>query len=429
MRLSPLPHYRAIGALQFRTLKRHHAVMSKVTNPTDVISGAGSSSNSFGITSEDVATAPPAPADPDVRKISLYSLSDEDLAAMLAGWGEKKFRLKQIRDFIYGDNPVTDIADMHTLPKALRAKLLEHVTLGGMEVAHEQQSKDGTQKRLWRCHDDALIESVLMPYDTRRRTACISSQVGCAMGCTFCATGQMGFSRHLSEGEIFEQAARFAAELRARDERLSNVVFMGMGEPFRNYDAVLGAARRIMRDLGIGARHITISTVGLVPQIRRFADECKETGLEIKLAISLHEATDQKRSAIMPVNRKHSIDELLEACRYYVQQSGRRITFEWALIAGQNDNAETAAALAKRLRGLKCHVNLIPLNPTKGFDGKPTSLPRAEEFIAVLGKAGIPATVRVRRGIDIDAGCGQLADAASKEKAKTKLEVKIRNQE
>ena len=245
------------------------------------------------------------------------------------------------------------------------------------------------------------------------------------MGCTFCATGQMGFSRHLSEDEIFEQAARFASELRAKDERLSNIVFMGMGEPFRNYDSVMGAARRIMMDLGIGARHITISTVGLVPQIRQFADECKEESLQISLAISLHESNDKARSAIMPVNRKHNLDELISACKYYVQTSGRRISFEWALIAGQNDDAETARDLAKRLKGLDCHVNLIPLNPTKGFDGRPSSLPDAEEFISILAKHKIPATVRVRRGIDIDAGCGQLADAASKDKAAERLEIKL----
>ena len=199
---------------------------------------------------------------------------------------------------------------------------------------------------------------------------------------------------------------------------------MGMGEPFRNYDAVLGAARRIMSELGVGARHITISTVGLVPQIRRFADECAETGLEVKLAISLHESDDAARSAIMPVNRRWQLDELLDACHYYVQRSGRRLTFEWALIHGKNDDAATAKRLARRLQGLKCHVNLIPLNPTRGFAGQPSVLSRAEEFIAELGRHGIPATVRVRRGIDIDAGCGQLADGASKERAAERAEAK-----
>ena len=347
--------------------------------------------------------------------VNLYGLHDEEMVRMLGEWGQPKFRAKQLKSWLYDAPAVTHIDEMTNLPKALRAKLAEHTTLGEMSVAHQQESSDGTRKRLWQCHDDALIESVLMPYADNRRTACISSQVGCAMGCTFCATGQMGFKRDLTETEIFEQAARFAAELREKDERLSNVVFMGMGEPFRNYDAVLGAARRIMTDLGIGARHITISTVGLVPQIRRFADECAATGLEVKLAISLHESTDEKRSSIMPVNRRWQLDELIDACHYYVQQSGRRITFEWALISGKNDDAATAKRLATRLRGLKCHVNLIPLNPTRGFDGRPSSLPNAEAFIKVLESNGIPATVRVRRGIDIDAGCGQLADAASKE--------------
>jgi 23S rRNA (adenine2503-C2)-methyltransferase len=183
----------------------------------------------------------------------------------------------------------------------------------------------------------------------------------------------------------------------------------------------LGAARRIISELGIGARHLTISTVGLVPQIRRFADE----GLAIGLAISLHESSDDARSAIMPVNRRYDLEELLDACRYYVDTSGRRISFEWALIAGRNDDRESAQQLAQLLKGLNCHVNLIPLNPTNGFDGAPTSLPNADKFVAVLGKYGIPATVRVRRGIDIDAGCGQLAEAASKEKAAERLRQKL----
>jgi len=241
------------------------------------------------------------------------------------------------------------------------------------------------------------------------------------MGCTFCATGQMGFTRDLTPDEIFEQAARFATELKAKDERLSNIVFMGMGEPFRNYDAVVGAAKKIMDKLGIGARHITISTVGLVPEIRKFADLCADEGVQLSLAISLHQSTDEARSAIMPVNRKHNLESLMEACKYYVSRSGRRITFEWALIAGENDSKAEARRLGQLLKGLKCHVNLIPLNPTRGFGGAPSS--NAEAFIAELGKHGVPATCRVRRGIDIDAGCGQLADAASKERVVAKQEL------
>jgi len=242
------------------------------------------------------------------------------------------------------------------------------------------------------------------------------------MGCTFCATGQMGFSRQLTSDEIFEQAARFAIELKSRGERLSNVVFMGMGEPFRNFDAVMDAVRRIRSDLGIGSRHITISTVGLVPEIRKFADLCAEENLSLQLAISLHQSSDAARSAIMPVNRKYDLTQLLEACRYYEARCGRRITFEWALIAGENDSTEEAEALGKLLRGIKCHVNLIPLNPTKGYGGAPSG--NAQAFVAQLGWSGIPATVRVRRGIDIDAGCGQLAEEASKEAAKRRLEAK-----
>jgi len=371
--------------------------------------------------STDTVSAVDAGEPAKAARINLYGLHDDELAALLKEWGQPKFRAKQLKKWLYGETPAASVDEMHNLPKALRMQLSEHTTLGEMVVAHQQESRDGTRKRLWRCADGALIESVLMPYADRRRTACISSQVGCAMGCTFCATGQMGFSRDLSEGEIFEQAARFSAELRAQGERLSNVVFMGMGEPFRNYDAVLGAVRRLMSELGIGARHITISTVGLAPEVRRFADE----GLEVSLAISLHESDDMRRSAIMPVNRRYALDELLDACRYYVQRSGRRISFEWALIAGQNDDADSARRLASRLQGLKCHVNLIPLNPTKGFDGQPTALPDADRFIEVLGARGIPATVRVRRGIDIDAGCGQLAEEASKDKARQRLEAKL----
>ena len=252
--------------------------------------------------------------------------------------------------------------------------------------------------------DGQLIESVLMPYDDDRRTACISTQAGCAMGCVFCATGQMGFARHLTDAEILEQAVHFAQQLRSEGERLSNVVLMGMGEPFHNYENSLTAVRRLMSELGIGARHITISTVGLVPQIRRFADE----GLQVRLAISLHAATDEERAALLPVNRRYPLTDLMDACRYFVEKTGRRISFEWALIAGKNDTVSQAQALGRLLHGLMCHVNLIPLNPTGGFAGRPSDQSAAKQFIEVLAEYGVPATVRVRRGIDIDAGCGQL---------------------
>ena len=350
------------------------------------------------------------------ERANLHALDRDGLAALLTSWGEPGYRSKQLHSWIY-ERGVTDFDTMLNLPKDLRARLQQSATIGSLSVEREQHSRDGTRKRLWRCSDDSLIEAVLMPYEDGRRTACISSQVGCAMGCVFCATGQMGYRRQLAADEIFEQAARFACELRARDERLSNVVFMGMGEPFRNFDAVLAATRRILRELGLGSRRVTISTVGLAPEIRRFADVCAEEQLDVKLAISLHQATDARRTATMPVNRRYPLEELMAACRYYVERSGRRVTFEWALIDGENDSVEEAQRLSTLLRGLKAHVNLIPLNPTRGFGGRPASLRSAERFTHALNLRGIAATVRVRRGIDIDAGCGQLADAASKEAA------------
>lgn len=335
--------------------------------------------------------------------IDLYDLDRDGLDALLRSWGEPRYRAGQLWGWLHARR-VSSFAEMTDLPRALRARLEEETTLGTLTVEAEQRSRDGTIKRLYRLSDGQLVESVLMSYDDGRRTACISSQAGCAMGCVFCATGQMGFSRNLSATEIFEQAHRYAVDLGARGERLSNVVLMGMGEPFHNYDAVLAAVRRILSDLGIGARHVTISTVGLVPQIRRFAEE----GLQVRLAVSLHAATDEARGALMPVNRRWPLAELLDACRYYVERTGRRVTFEWALIAGRNDGPGDAERLGRLLRGLPCHVNLIPLNPTRGYDGKPTTEPDAATFVGVLERFGIPATVRVRRGIDVDAGCGQL---------------------
>lgn len=336
-------------------------------------------------------------------KMNLYELSLDQLGDLLVSWGQPRFRAKQLWSWLY-EKRVSSADEMTNLSKELREKIAAETTLGGLTLAAEQVSKDGTIKRLYRLPDGQLIESVLMEYDDDRRTACISSQAGCAMGCVFCATGQMGFARHLTATEIFEQAMAFARILESRGERLSNVVLMGMGEPFHNYEPVLEAVRRLMHDLGIGARHITISTVGLVPMIRRYADE----GLQVKLAVSLHAATDEERSKLLPVNKRYPLKELISACHYYVEKTNRRMTFEWALIAGENDTEEQARLLGELLHGLHCHVNLIPLNPTAGFDGGPSQMPAVNQFIETLAEYGIPATVRIRRGIDIDAGCGQL---------------------
>ena len=341
--------------------------------------------------------------------INLYELTQPQLADLVAGWGEPRFRAKQIWTWLY-EKRVSTFDAMMNLPKDLRLRLQVETVLGQLQLVTEQVSHDGTVKRLYRLHDGQLIESVLMPYDDDRRTACISTQAGCAMGCVFCATGQMGFARHLTSTEIFEQALWFARDLEAAGDRLSNVVLMGMGEPFHNYDNSLIAIRRLMDDLGIGARHITVSTVGLVPQIRRFSDE----GLQVKLAISLHAATDSERLALLPVNKRWPLNELMDACREYIDKTGRRVTFEWASIQNENDTPEQAHALGLLLKGVLCHVNIIPLNPTGGYHHSPSGVDRVNQFIAILAEYGVSATVRVRRGIDIAAGCGQLKAALIK---------------
>lgn len=335
--------------------------------------------------------------------INLYGLSEVELESKIVEMGQPRFRAKQIVQWIY-EKGATDFDQMTNLPLALRTTLSEHFCFGYLTVDTEQVSQDGTRKRLYRLHDNKLIESVLMPYRDGRRTACISSQAGCAMGCKFCATGQMGFARHLTAEEIFEQAQLFSQELQQQGERLSNIVLMGMGEPFHNYDAVIEAIHLLKDRLGIGARRITVSTVGLVPKIRAFAQE----GLQVKLAISLHSTLDAERTAIMPINRKYPIEELIDACREFVESTNRRITFEYALINGQNDTPEEATRLRNLLQGLMCHVNVIPLNPTAGYEGEPSDPVRVQTFVDILEQGGIPATIRVRRGIDIDAGCGQL---------------------
>jgi len=341
-----------------------------------------------------------------MNKVNLYALDREQLRDLLVKMGEKPFRARQVRDWMYGQR-VDKLAAMRNLPDATIDKLAEVAELGELQLAAQQISRDGTIKRVYQLCDGQLIESVLMPYADGRMTACISSQAGCAMGCVFCATGQMGFSRNLTATEIFEQAMVFARELAARGERLSNVVFMGMGEPFHNYEASLAAVRMLMQRLGIGARHITISTVGLAPQIRRFADE----GLQVKLAVSLHRSDDAQRSQLLPVNRRWDIAALLDACRYYCARRNRRISFEWAAIAGENDTADEARRLGRLLQGMNCHVNIIPLNPTGGYTGLSADSRNIEAFQATLRSFGLGSTVRVRRGIDIAAGCGQLKTA------------------
>ncbi len=275
------------------------------------------------------------------------------------------------------------------------------------EVADDLRSSDGlTRKFLLRLGDGQTIETVAMVYPGRF-TVCVSTQAGCAMGCVFCATGQMGFSRHLRPGEIVAQVLH-ARDALASDGKsgLRNLVLMGMGEPLHNYDSVLTALEIISdtRGLNIGPAKITISTVGVVPGILRLAEEKRGYGL----AVSLHGATDAERSALVPAGKRWPLDELIAACRTYCARTGRRIFFEWTLIAGTNDTPTHARQIGELLAGIDAHVNLIPLNPTGGFAGSATSSPAAAEFQRVLKAAGIPSTVRQRRGIDVAAGCGQL---------------------
>lgn len=336
----------------------------------------------------------------------IYDLSKDELTALIERWGYPSFRADQVWGWLYRAK-ATSYKDMRNIPADLKDQLAAGTRVDGLTIVNELVSSDGeTRKLLLSLNDGQLIETVLMEYDGQRRTACISTQAGCAMACVFCATGQMGFARNLSSGEIVAQAIFIARHLEAANERLSNVVLMGMGEPFHNYNAVLLAVRRMIDPLGlgIGQRHITISTVGLVPAIHKFAEE----GLQTRLAISLHASTDEERSALLPVNKRYPLAEVIAAAKHYSAKTGRRVTFEWALIDGENDTSDQAERLGALLEGMLCHVNLIPLNPTGGYVGRRPNEARIDQFMAVLKQYGIPVTVRVRRGIDIDAGCGQL---------------------
>lgn len=335
----------------------------------------------------------------------LYDLDRATLGSLMEAWDEPSYRTDQLWEWLYV-HLAESFDEMTNLPKSLRRRLAEEATIDVLEVADTVRSDDETtRKDLLRLADGETIEAVLMRYE-RRRTACISTQVGCPMGCPFCATGQMGFRRNLASGEIVAQALHFARELRSMGERLTNVVMMGMGEPLVNYDASLDAIYRLIDPEGfrLGQRHLTLSTVGLVPGIRRLAKE----DLQITLAVSLHAAMDELRDQLVPTNRRYGLDALFEACAYYVERTGRRVSFEWALIQGVNDTPEQARALANRLQGMLAHVNLIPLNPSAGYDGQQPSRDRIAAFTTVLERRRIPYTVRVRRGVEIQAGCGQL---------------------
>lgn len=335
-----------------------------------------------------------------------YQPDREELAELLSS--HPSYRVEQLWKGLYGDGlPIEEIS---TLPKALRSDLAALLP----PALHDRMvtvSKGGeTHKWLWGLDDGDAVETVLMHY-TGRSTVCVSSQAGCAMACGFCATGQEGFRRHLTTGEIVEQVIR--ARTAALPRRLSNVVFMGMGEPLANYDAVWGAIRRIHGDIGLSARHITMSTVGLVPGINKMADE----DLPVSLAVSLHAATDELRTELVPINSRYPISMLAEACQRYVAASGRRLSFEWALIAGVNDTEEQAIALSDLCRELRAHVNLIPLNPTPGYLTVGTDAAGVKQFQQWLLARNTNATIRRNRGTDIDAACGQLRASQTKKQS------------
>ncbi len=358
------------------------------------------------------------------KKTDLLTLSLPQLQQWLKERGQAPFRAKQIYNWLY-KQLVTDFSAMSNLPLALRTMLAEEASIGPMIVKSEMHSKDDrTRKILLELADGKLVESVLMLYPplgegSARATVCVSSQAGCAFGCTFCATGQMGFDRHLSAGEIVAQVLYFARELRAHPwtaaglpgstpiDHITNIVLMGMGEPLHNYDNVLQALRILNSPDGfnLGARHMTVSTVGLVPAIRKLSEE----QLQVNLAISLHAPTDELRGQTMPVNRKYPLDELLAACKDYIAATKRQVTFEYVLLSGVNDTAKHAEQLATLLAPLQqfAHVNCIPVNATSASYSTPG--PDAiRAFRNVLFERGISNSVRAERGDDIAAACGQL---------------------
>ena len=360
----------------------------------------------------------PAPDTVSAQRTPLLDMTLPEMEAFVRGLGQPAYRARQLWEWIY-KRFAADFDEMSDLPLGLRTQLHETATINPLQTATEVVSAAGdTLKVLFNLPDGQSIEAVLMLYDNRR-TLCISSQAGCAMGCTFCATAQGGLARNLSSGEIVAQVLHFARYLATPDilphtavERpttVTNIVLMGMGEPLHNYTNVWAALRRLTDGgaFGLGARHITLSTVGLVPQIDKMAAE----ELQIGLAVSLHAPNDTLRTGLVPINRGYPVNELLDAVRRYIDRTHRRVTFEYALMRGINDTPELAQELAGKLRGMLCHVNLIPLNPIPDSPYQPSTSYDAENFAEILRVAGISTTIRLRRGIEINAGCGQLRRA------------------
>jgi 23S rRNA (adenine2503-C2)-methyltransferase len=338
-------------------------------------------------------------------RINLLDLTKEELVALLAGWGEPGYRADQVWGWLYQRFALAP-EEMTNLPRSLRARLAENAAINPLKPLVTLDSSDGeTRKTLFGLPDGPQVEAVLMSY-RRRQTLCISTQAGCAMGCPFCATGQGGFARNLSAGEIVAQVLFYARSLAGGGERVTNIVFMGMGEPLANYAATWSAIRRLNDPTGfaLGARAMTLSTVGVVPGMRHMMHEPEQ----VNLAVSLHAPADDLRDELVPINRRYPLELLIGVCRDYIEATHRRISFEYALMDGVNDGDRRARQLADLIQGMLTHVNLIPLNPTEDSPYRGSPPGRVRAFQAILEGKGIPATVRLRRGIDIQAGCGQL---------------------
>ncbi len=334
-----------------------------------------------------------------MKNIKDYNL--EELKEELVAIGEKKYRAEQIFKWIYVDK-VKKIDEMTNLSVELREKLKENYTMCNYKILRKQESSDGTKKYLFDVLDGNAIETVLMEYH-HGKTVCVSSQIGCKMGCKFCASTGIQFVRSLSSGEIVEQILAVEQDI---GDKISNIVFMGIGEPFDNYDNVMKAIRIInnQKGLNIGARHISVSTSGLVPRIYDFANE----DLQCTLSISLHATSNEKRSSMMPVNKRYPIEELMKACKDYIAKTNKRISFEYALAKDNNDNLEDAKELVKLLKGMLCHVNLIPINKIENGKYTKSTNENIIKFRDYLNDNGIVATIRRELGSDIDAACGQL---------------------
>lgn len=334
---------------------------------------------------------------------SLYDHSKEDFVLLLHD--QPQYRVDQLWTGLYEHS--LEVKDISNLPLSLRKKIADNTPTSLTEAQRFVADNGDTVKFLWHLvNGNHPIETVLMYYEDRA-TVCVSTQAGCAMACGFCATGQAGFTRHLTAGEIIEQVVRCAREASVHDRRIDNIVFMGMGEPLANLDPVSMSIERIHDDIGISARHITVSTVGIIPGIRAMGD----WELPVNLAVSLHAARNDLRDELVPINKRYPIEDLIDACTTYLEKKNRRVTFEWALIDSVNDTDRDARELAQLCKKLypSAHVNLIPLNPTPGWPTKGSSASRVREFRELLVSLGVNATVRNNRGTDIAAACGQLA--------------------